>query len=366
MKLIVAKEDLLKAISSIQNIISLKPTLPLLHNFLIEAKDQLVLTATDLTVGLRRVLPAQISEQGGTTLPAKKFFQLIREISSPHLELITNKSNITEISTDRANFKLHGMPKEEYPPLPIFEDSVDFELPQGLLRELFFRTSFAVAKDVSRPVLTGLLLQIHEQSLIVVGTDGKRLAKIETTHPTLPNEERKWILPIKCVEEINRLLKDNDELARIQLMQDKIAVETDSARIVSRLLSGEYPHFASVIPSQESIRVLLEKEEFISILRQISLFISETHLSVLFSFSSGQLTLFAAHSEIGEGQISMPVHYDGPLFEISFNPSYVIDALRHCHDEHIWLSLNDPYTPGVIKDSSNVIYVFMPMRHHGR
>ncbi|RDB31595.1 DNA polymerase III subunit beta [Candidatus Similichlamydia laticola] len=363
MKFIVAKEDLLKAIASIQNVIAPKPTMPLLSNFLLEAQDQLVLTATDLTVGLCRVLPAQISERGGTTLPARRFFQLIREISSPHLELTTSHSHITEISTDRAHFKLHGMSREEYPVLPSFEGAISFELPQGLIRELFFKTSFAVARDVSRPILTGLLLQIEDQVLTVVGTDGKRLAKMETAHATLPKESKKWVLPIKGVEEMNRLLKDNDDPTRIQLMQDKIAMETDSARVVSRLLSGDYPHFASVIPTQETIKVLLEKEEFISILRQISLFVTESHLAVRFSFSSGQLTLSAAHAEIGEGCISMPVHYEGPLFEISFNPSYVLDALRHCHDEHVWFSLNDPYTPGVIQDSSHVLYVFMPMRH---
>ena len=363
MKFVISKTELTKLIGNIQNIAGKNTTIPILSNFLIEAaQDELILTATDLTVGMRCHAHAKILEEGATTLPAKRFFQLVRELTTSNIEVTCGENHITEIKAGSSLFKLHGMSKNEFPTLPDLNEAIQIKISCAVLKEMFYRTSFAVSKEENRYVLTGVLLKVADGAATVVGTDGKRLAKTDTKLDIDPTITGDYILPLKAVDEILKILTD-EGMATLYLMADKVAVEAHGSTVITKLLSGSYPDFTKVIPKKDNISLSLHREELISLLRQVSLFIDDTlNHAARFMFFNGELTLSANHMEVGEGKVGMPVNYKGPNLVIAFNPFFFLDILRHSKDETVSLRLTDAYNPGLITDSSSSVCVLMPMR----
>lgn len=373
MEFVISTQELNYLINKCQNVVapSQKATVPILSNFLIEAVNgQVVITATDLMVGVRCVLEADIKEEGATTLPAKKFAQLIREITSATVKISTNENEVTEILADSSRFKLNGMSGAEFPSLPDVEDAIQFKAKQSELKDMFYRTAFAVSREDNRYVLTGVYLHIADSIATFVGTDGKRLAKAHLPIEIDPTYTASFIIPLKAVEEILKNLNEDGD-ATVYLMQDKIAVQSSMTMVVTKLLTGEYPDYTRVIPQHPETVLTIHREELMTLLRQIALFTIDTNHSVRFTFFEGELRLAATTMDIGEGKVSMPVNYGGPLLEIAFNPNYFLDILRHSNRETVTMGVTDAYNPGVITDqealqpqpaASTPLFVLMPMR----
>jgi DNA polymerase-3 subunit beta len=364
MKIIIPRLELVALIGKIQNVVPSKPAIPILANILIEAiDDQLIISATDLMVSMRVYAEAEALEEGSITLPARRFFQLVRELTAPQVEIHTISPEIATINAGSSHFKIHGMHKSEFPALPDLSEGSEFSISSAALKELLSRSAFAAARDDSRQVLNGVFLQSTAQIATFIGTDGKRLAKIHSK-VDLPQEfTGSYIVPLKAVEEMIRMLDvKEEEPAKIILMSDKIALELKSMTLISKLLSGQFPDVSHVIPAPKEQSISLHREELMSLLRQVSLFTSESSSSVRFSFTTGELHLSATSGEIGEGKVNMPVNYAGEKLEIAFNPVYFLDILCHTKDEIVKFSVSDPYNPGLITDSTTAQFVLMPMR----
>lgn len=371
MKFVISTQELNNLINKCFNVVPQKSTIPILSNFLIEAvNDELIITSTDLTVGVRCFSEAKILEEGATTLPAKKFAQLIRELTATNLEISTNSNEATEIIANSSRFKLNGMSKAEFPSIPNMLGGTEFKIKQGDLKDMLYRTAFAVSKEDNRYVLTGVYLSIAKGWATFVGTDGKRLSRSCMTIELDPSFTGNYIIPLKAVEEILKNLSD-DGFAKIILMNDKIAIEANNTTIITKLLAGDYPDVNRVIPDKADTLVLLHREELMTLLRQVSLFTPDNNNSVRFTFSPGELKLTATTMEVGEGKVSMPVNYKGPKLEIAFNPNYFLDILRHTKAETVSMGVTDAYNPGIITDKeipvegaskAESLFVLMPMR----
>lgn len=285
MKFVIATQEFNYLISKCLNVVSQKATIPILSNLLIEASNGiLTVTATDLTVSLKCFTETKIIEEGATTLPAKRLAQLIRELTSANLELTTTPNDITEIIADDSRFRLHGMSKAEFPALPELEDTIRFNLKQSELKDVLFRTAFAVSRDDNRFVLTGVFLNIINGQATFVGTDGKRLARTFLPVAIDSSFTGNYIIPLKAIEEAQKNLSDDDSQAKIYLMNDKIAIETSNVTIITKLLSGDYPDINRVIPSITEHTISLHREELMALLRQVSLFTGENNQAARFTF----------------------------------------------------------------------------------
>lgn len=363
MKFAIPRLDLATLIGKVQAIVPAKPVPPILGHVLIEAKkDEIIISATDLTTSIRAFTKAQVEEEGSIALPAKKFFQLIREVTAPQIELMTASSEGAVINAGSSHFKLSGMSKQEFPTFPDLSSGTQFSIENKILKEMLTRSSFAAARDDNRQVLHGVLFQNTNKTGIFVGTDGKRLAKLRMMINQQEEAEGSYILPLKAVEEIIKLLDKDDESCKLTLMSDKVCIEVASLTLISKLLFGKYPDVERVIPQKSQEPISLHREELISLLRQVSLFIPEPSSAVRFTFSPGELNLSAISSDIGEGKVSMAVNYAGPHFQVAFNPHSFIDVLRHSKDETVQLTLTDSFNPGLITDSTEALFVIMPMR----
>lgn len=362
MKVVLSRLELVHLIGKIQSIVSNKPAIPILANILIEAKGgQLSVSATDLTVSMQAHMDGHIEEEGAITLPARRFFQLVREMTTPEIQLVVGSDEIAHIQGGTSQFRLLGMNKSEFPSLPDLSQSEHFLIAPETFKEMLSKAVFAAAREDSRHVLNGVLMTIENGSATFIGTDGKRLAKVHTPVKINPEHKQNYLLPLKAVEEIIKTL-DEEEPIKINLMSDKIGIESGSATLITKLLSGDYPDVERVIPKETTHKLTLHREELMTLLKQVSLFTTDKSHSVQFTLSNGELTLTANSSEIGGGKVSMPLDYSGETFEIAFNPFFFHDILRHSKDETVDFSITTPHNPGLISDSTTAFFVIMPMR----
>ena len=363
MQVVITKADLVTLIGKILNVVSTKPAMPILANILLEAVDgQLIVSGTDLTVSMRCYLSATVLEEGAIALPARRLFQLVRELNPSEIKISTHTTENAEIASGTSLFKIHGMSKMEFPHLPSLVGSPEAQFTSGQLREMFAKTVFAAAREDTRYTLNGVQLQISNRTATFIGTDGKRLAKATTATAVDSSVQGAYVIPIKAVEEMIHMLGENDAKATLILSADKVALECGQGMLITKLLAGQFPEVERIIPKQTEHHFSVHREELFALLRQVSLFTSQTSNSVRFLFEAGELRLSAMSSEIGEGSVSMPVDFSGDRFEIAFNPFYFLDILRHSKDEVIRIGLNDPHNPALITDSTQAQFVLMPMR----
>ncbi len=363
MHLIFSKADLVALINKLQNIVPAKPLLPILSHVLVETLPEggAIFTATDLTVSIQVRINAEVVSEGSAVLPARAFFSLVKELPPLPLELSLQAQGV-QIVCGASRFKLHAMKKEEFPPFAKMpEGSLEWNLLQKDLKEAFFQTSFAVAREESRQVITGLDLFIEKGVATFTGTDGKKLARKQLQVSDAAGVWR-GILPIKAVDELYKLMQSDDAPLQILLAGDKIAAKSEGEVLVTKLMPGEYPDLNSVIPANSPYQALLDREELMSLLRQISLFMTDQYPSARFAFEAGQLALSSNQTDVGEAQVVMPVEGIEGAIQIAFNPHALLDILKHTKGEKIALGLSDPYNPGVIRESDATLFVLMPMR----
>ncbi len=244
------------------------------------------------------------------------------------------------------------MNKSDFPSLPELSETTQFTLPQRDLKDMLFRTSFAVSREDNRYVLTGVFLHIQNGEAMFVGTDGKRLARNQLKIPLDPSWKGQYIVPLKAVDEIMKNLREEGD-AVIYLMGDKIAVEANQSILITKLLSGDYPDINRIIPESMESHLSLHREELMTLLRQVSLFTSDVNQSVRFTFSNGELKLSANAMEVGEGNVSMPVNYNGDKLDIAFNPGFFLDILRHTKEETLDMGIIDAFNPVVIREEES-------------
>ncbi len=362
MKVIVSQMQLGPLIRKIQGIIPSKPSIPTLGNVLLEAIDgELVISATDLSLSVQTRLKAEVAEEGSIALPAKKFIPLILELTAPFVEIRASETSAM-IHAGGSKFKIQGISKQNYPNIENIQASSKLSLPALALKELLTKTSFAAGSDENKPLLKSVFFECSPTRLTCTAADGKRLAKASLAITEQPLAASAHILPIKAVEEMIRFLDTKEEDIFLSLKDDKIGLQVGSTTLISQLLLGDYPDVSRIIPVPQKPPISLHREELSSLLRQVSLFTGESGSSVRFSFSSGALSLSAASGNVGEGNVEMAVNYQGDPLQVAFNPHYFLDILRHSKDETICLGIENPYNPGLITDSSQTVFVLMPMR----
>ncbi len=362
MRFSVSRDSLLSGLQTVQNVVSTRTTLPILANVRIHADEgQLRFTTTDLDVGMTCASEAQIERPGGTTLPVKRLAGIIRELPAGEVHVEVDSKNIASIRSGQSFFKIHGLPEEDFPALPSFEDCTTFTLKQADLKDALRKTSYAISTDETRYVLNGILFSFKESRLTMVATDGRRLALVDLEVEFPQSDEVEVIVPTKCINELSRIVADTGEL-RMFVSQNQVAFSSGSTRLVSKRVEGSYPNYRQVIPSEVRERVTLERTQFLAAVHRVSLLASEKSNSVKLLFTKNHLEVAANSPDIGEAKESIPVVYKGPDLTIAFNPEYLMAPLRALPNDEVFLDLIDEMSPGVVKIPSPFLYVIMPMR----
>jgi len=362
MKFSATKEKLLEGLQQVQNVVSTRTTLPILSNVLLQAKEGAVhLTTTDLDVGVRGSFEANVDKVGATTLPARRLFTIIRELPSSEIAIEVDGKNAASIRSGQSFFKILGLPEEEFPPLPKFENAKVVTMRQKDLHDGLRKTAYAISTDETRYVLNGVLFSFKENKLTLVATDGRRLAMLDIELEFPRSHETEIIVPTKAVTELQRLLKDDGEV-KISVGSGQIAFDLNNTLLVSKLIEGNYPNYKQVIPSEAKERVTLERETFLNSLRRVSLLASDKSNSIKLNFSKNNIEITANTPEVGEARESLPVAYKGRDFAIAFNPEFLMAPLRNLTEDEVFFDLIDEMSPGVLKIQTPFLYVLRPMR----
>ncbi|HSI86449.1 MAG: DNA polymerase III subunit beta [Candidatus Methylacidiphilales bacterium] len=362
MKVILTKDALVAALSVVQNVVSTRSPLPILGNALVKAADgKLTIATTDLAIGIRAVIPAEVIEAGATTLPAKRFFSIIRELPAPEITLTVDDKHSATIESGSAFYKIMGMPQEEFPPFPRMDGTRSFTLKQAELKDMLRRTSYAISTEESRYVLNGVLLSFKENQLTVVATDGRRLAMVQEPLEFPEESSIDIILPTAAVNELQRVLK-GDEPVGISIGQNQIAFDLGHIYMFSKLVDGNYPEYKRVIPPAATDRIILERELLLSAVKRVALLANEKSMSVKLAFGNNMLEISANTPDIGEAKESLPINYNGRAFAIAFNPEYLMDPLKNLDGDQVFFDFTNEYEPGVLKYNRPFTYVIMPMR----
>jgi len=370
MKIHCTKAELHKGVQIIQSALSSRTTLPILLNFLIETENRKVkLVSTDLEIGMKHYIPAEIETDGSITIPARKFSDIIQSLQDGYdVDLTVDTGGRVHLKSGRSRFSISGAPKSEYPVLPAFSSQNAFFLPTTILLDILKKTVFAASTDETRHGLNGVFWVASQGFLELVATDGRRLAKIKRKC-SLEGKEFRAIVPTKVLAEITRLLglqdeKDDakDEVA-ISVTENQIAFQFGTTTLISRLLEGNFPNYEQVIPKKRDVQVSLDTKELLAITKRAALCAADRGGSVQYTFKKGALQVFSSSQNL-EFNDEIPLEYSGEDFTIAFNPQFVIEGLKNVDSEKVRLNMTTPSNPALVEtgDDSDYQYVIMPIR----
>lgn len=364
MEIVVQKEELIKRIALGVNIAANKPsTLPILNNLLLETqKDgKLRVAATDMEVGISTLLPVEIKQAGSITVPARKFYDIIKELPGGEVGITITKNNTVNIKAGKSYFKIMGLDKEDFPKLPESQTEKTIEIEQKLLKESLSLTSFAISHDETRYVLNGVLISLHDGVMSFVATDGRRLAFYKKEIKKKEAQKLNMIVPAKTIHELLKVL-DWEGVVEISQVQNKVLFIFKDTCLSSSLIEGNFPNYEQVIPKDEKTLSTVNREEFLQAVRRASLLTSPEAPALKFDFVKNKVFVSAKSPNMGEAKEELPAEFKGQEITIGFNPGYFMDVLKNLGDETINISLTEPDKPGLVKGREGYLYVIMPMQ----
>ena len=362
MKLNIQKENLMKGIQVVQNVISQKSNLPILSYLLLEANDKnsIRLTTTDLDIGITCEIKAQVEETGIIVLPVKKFGDIVKEFPEETIHINTKKNNLTFIENKHCQFKLMGLPFDEFPKLPKFTNQEIIKIHQEDLKKMLALTSFAASFDETRYILNGILCQIEKDTIKLIATDGKRLAFYQKKATQGINKSIKMIIPIKTIHELSRNLTDQGELL-LGIGTNQILLDFGKIQIISRLIEGEFPDYKQVIPAASGNKMTINRQQLLLAIRRASLLSTPDYQAIKLELLKNKLVISKSTPDIGESREELVCEYAGKDMIIGFNPNYLLDVLKNLEIEKIELEVTNSERPGVIR-CNGYIYIVLPMR----
>ena len=370
MKIICEKEKLLKGINSVVRGVATKTTMPILEGILIQTNNnELKLTTYDLELGIEYIIECNVLEEGNTVVNATMFCEIIRKLPDTEIKIELNENKLLVIECEGSLYKLSTMNPEEFPELPKIEIENSINMDQTVLKNMIRKTIFAVSIEENRPIFTGCLFEVINNSLNVVAIDGFRMGWVSNSLNIQINNF-KAVIPGKTLNEVNKIILDSFENIKIGVSKNQAVFEMENCKIVTRLLEGEFLNYASVIPSNWETRILVNKNNLQNCFERVSLISSssiekEKKYPVKISIDVGKI-LISCTNQTGDAKEEIYTQTEGKALEIGVNPKYFLDALKVIEDEEIFIEFGTNISPCVIKPiedlSKNYTYMILPIR----
>lgn len=369
MEFTVNRADLVRELNLSQGVVEKKTTIPILSNVLLEADgDRLELTATDLELGIRCSCAARVKKSGAGTIPARRLLDYVRLLPDADVQVKIAENHWANLTCGRSKTRIAGMSRESFPELPQMPEPLA-EIPIGVLGGLIGKTVFAISSEESRFTLNGALLVLRKGAVVMVATDGHRLAMIESLDE-LPGVGGAYraLLPRKAMMELQKLAADSDPAASVKFSGDEnhLFFKLGDRLLLSRKLTGNFPDYERVLPKDQPNSVALNREEFRATIERVAQFSDERSRAIRVRVAPGEVKVHSSVSDTGESEESIPAEYQGPAVEIGFNAQYLQDFLRAIANDQVMFHFKDPHSAGEMRPggekAENYRYVIMPMR----
>jgi DNA polymerase-3 subunit beta len=374
-KITCKQQDLNRGLSTVSHAVSSRSTLPILANILLSTEQgKLKLSATNLEIGINCMIDAEVLEEGTTTVPAKTFTDLVNSLRQGQVELtVVEDSNDINVKSPGSNANIKGMDPSEFPLIPSAEgDEEPIILEAGLLKEMIAQVVFSAADDDSRPVLTGVLVEVINEKVSFAAADAFRLALRVSPLPGHVSEHNSILIPARTLSELARILPSEGAVQMVVTPnRSQVLFHTEHIDLVSRLIEGTFPNIKAAIPKEYSTRAVIETKEFAAAVRTVTPFARDSSNITRIKVSSGggdgaeggSLTLESTAEDIGNNVTTINAAVDGPDQEIIFNVRYLTDVLNILDTPEVALEVTSAARPGVVRpvSSADYTYVIMPM-----
>ena len=363
MKILCSKEQLNSALSVVGRALPSRTPLPVLEGILVEAESDTVrLMATDLRLGVETTFPATVLEAGVTVLPGKLLLDVARRLPEGEVE-ISCEDTTAHLRCQGSHTSLQMMAAEEYPALPEVESSRPLYLDLDTFRDMIRQTVYAASLDESRPILTGVLLELKGERLRLVALDGFRLALRQCS---LGEDygELQAVCPAHALSEIGKIVGGADDKVRLTLTPTHLMAEVEGVRVVTRLLDGEYIKYRQILPAEWQSRAQIDVKVLSDAIDRASTVAREGRNNLVrLNLSTGEM-LLSADSEFGKVQEKVPLALEGEGLEIAFNARYLSDMLKNIDDEAVYLCFNTNISPCVVRplEGADYLYLVLPVR----
>jgi DNA polymerase-3 subunit beta len=369
MELVVRKNDLLRELQLFQGIVERKNTIPILANVLMEAKgDQVSFLATDLEVGLRSKCTASVAKGGALTLPAKKFYEIVKSLPETDIRIAEDKGGV-KVAADRFDSRMQTLPREDFPTLPEGGVASVTTLSRAALKEMVAKTQFAITGEDTRYFLNGALFVLRPNEMSLVATDGHRLALVTTPRDAKAKkdgDEIRAILPKKTLGELARLLTEGDGDITYERGENHLFFDVGGRLLISRMIDGQFPAYERVIPKGNDKHIEFERDRLTNAVKRVALLSNERSRAVKFQLDKGKVDVTSSSPDLGEAKETLPVEYSGAAMQICFNAQYVLDFLAAVTTDIVSLDLKDEVSQAVMTpvgaEGYEYTYVIMPMR----
>ena len=365
MRFSLQREVFLKPLAQVVNVVERRQTLPVLANLLVQVKDgQLSLTGTDLEVEMVARHAVEDGQDGETTIPARKLFEIVRALPDGSRITVSQTGDKVVVLAGRSRFTLASLPANDFPSVDEVEATERVRVSEAGLKELIERTAFAMAQQDVRYYLNGLLFDLREQGLRCVATDGHRLALCEAPLDAGANVKRQIIVPRKGVTELQRLLEGSDRELELEVGRNHIRVKRDDVTFTSKLIDGRFPDYEAVVPIGADREVKIDREVLRAALQRAAILSNEKYRGVRVEVSPGQLKISAHNPDQEEAQEEVEADTKVDSLAIGFNVNYLLDALSALRDEYVVLQLRDANSSALVREagSERCRHVVMPLR----
>jgi len=361
------REKLLSAFQVAASVAPSRSPKPILQNVKMDVSaESAVITATDMEIGIRiEASGIDIDAPGSVVLPVDRFGSILREASDEQLQIEADSQGAV-VKGERSEFKLPAANPDEFPQVAAFEEDKFHEVSARLFRELVRRTHFATDTESSRYALGGILLEFDEDKITAVGTDGRRLAKMEGPAQSVAGHqsgESMTIVPTRSMQLIERALSDDDAEIQITARGNDVLVRSPRMVFYSRLVEGRYPKWRDVFPDQRDAAVIeIGVGSLYSAVRQAAVIASEESRGIDFAFGDGTLVLSGSTADVGQSRVELPIPYDGPSQAVTLDHRYLADFLKVLDPEkNISLEIEGADAAVLCKTDDGYGYVIMPL-----
>jgi DNA polymerase-3 subunit beta len=365
MRFSLQREVFLKPLAQVVNVVERRQTLPVLANLLVQVKDgQLSLTGTDLEVEMVSRVAVDDAQDGETTIPARKLFEIVRALPDGSKVTISQSAEKITVQAGRSRFTLSSLPANDFPSIDEVEATERVRVPEAGLKELIERTAFAMAQQDVRYYLNGLLFDLREASLRCVATDGHRLALCEAPLEAGAATKRQIIVPRKGVTELQRLLEGGERELELEMGRSHLRVKRDDVTFTSKLIDGRFPDYEAVIPIGADKEVRIDREVLRAALQRAAILSNEKYRGVRVEVSPGQLKISAHNPEQEEAQEEVEADTRVSDLAVGFNVNYLLDALTALRDDTVVVALRDANSSALVREASSdkCRHVVMPLR----
>ncbi|RJQ38435.1 DNA polymerase III subunit beta [Candidatus Microgenomates bacterium] len=371
MKVHLLSENLQKKLVFLNKGVSTKSQLPVLLNLLIKTVNgKLQISSTDLEIGIQVEIPANIEIEGGITVPAKTFSELVNSLPQGKITL-EKEGNVLTVSTLKIKSTFPTISEEEFPKLYEEKGEKLIILKKETLNKDFLSVIFAAASDMGRPALSGVLMKREEGGFSLVATDGYRLSLKEINDKSLKkaedkeDQEKTLLIPARIFREVISLKDDGEEVnVYVSYKNNQILFEQNETIMVGRLIDAEYPMYEKIIPSSFLTSITFDREEMQKAVKICSIFARETANIIKFTLKKDSIIVSANTPSVGDNKVEVEAKLTGEENEIAFNARYLLDILSNMDSEDIIFEMTGPLNSGVfkIKDDSSFLHLIMPIR----